>query len=70
MRHNKICSAVLNTYWAICRDKVTNTLKINNLVKVKNLVLLKLDFKWHAETCFKLGLAKLSLDKLGLLKQV
>ena len=29
-----------------------------------NLVLLKLVFKWHAETWFKLGLAKLSPDKL------
>ena len=33
-----------------------------------NLVLLKLVFKWHAETWFKLGLAKLSLYKLGLFK--
>ena len=33
-----------------------------------NLVLLKLVFKWHAKTWFKLGLAKLSLDKLGLFK--
>ena len=33
-----------------------------------NLVLLKLVFKWHAETWFKLSLAKLSLDKLGLFK--
>ena len=33
-----------------------------------NLDLLKLVFKWHAETWFKLGLAEPSLDKLGLFK--
>ena len=33
-----------------------------------NLVLLKLVFKWYAETWFKLGLTKPSLNKLGLIK--
>ena len=32
------------------------------------LVLLKLLFKWYAETWLKLGLAKPSLDTLGLIK--
>ena len=33
-----------------------------------NLVLLKLVFKWYAETWFKLGLTKPSLNELGLIK--
>ena len=51
---------------AVCRDNPT---KNKNKPGLRlNLVLLKLVFKWHAETWFKLSLDKLSLDKLGLFK--